>query len=155
MSRPLKGILSCPRLDVRQKAGAAIHLCGPPREASVLRDWTSACRRRCWLVASDGGNFSYGDAPSYGSTGAIRLNKPIVGVTPSPTGNGYWFVASDGGVFDYGDAPYDESNVGSATSPTFAIAGTSPTTLQAQSDVPALRVRHAAGIVRSGVAWSA
>jgi hypothetical protein len=33
-----------------------------------------------WLVASDGGIFSYGDASFYGSTGNITLNKPIVGM---------------------------------------------------------------------------
>ena len=34
-----------------------------------------------WLVASDGGIFSFGDANFYGSTGAIKLNKPIVGMS--------------------------------------------------------------------------
>ena len=33
-----------------------------------------------WLVGSDGGVFSFGDASYYGSTGAMTLNKPIVGV---------------------------------------------------------------------------
>ncbi|WP_160291735.1 hypothetical protein [Acidithrix ferrooxidans] len=31
-----------------------------------------------WLVASDGGVFCFGDAAFYGSTGAMKLNKPIV-----------------------------------------------------------------------------
>ncbi len=35
-----------------------------------------------WLVASDGGIFSFGDAQFHGSTGAINLNKPVVGMTP-------------------------------------------------------------------------
>jgi hypothetical protein len=34
-----------------------------------------------WLVASDGGIFSFGDARFFGSTGAIHLNKPIVGMS--------------------------------------------------------------------------
>ncbi len=34
-----------------------------------------------WLVASDGGIFSFGDAPYMGSTGAQKLNQPIVGMT--------------------------------------------------------------------------
>ena len=33
-----------------------------------------------WLVASDGGIFSFGDAPFMGSTGAQKLNQPIVGM---------------------------------------------------------------------------
>ncbi|HEY5096768.1 MAG TPA: hypothetical protein VII46_01925, partial [Acidimicrobiales bacterium] len=50
-----------------------------------------------WMVASDGGVFTYGDARFFGSTGNIHLNRPIVGLTPTPDGNGYWMVASDGG----------------------------------------------------------
>ncbi|HEX5266199.1 MAG TPA: hypothetical protein VFW24_05455, partial [Acidimicrobiales bacterium] len=36
--------------------------------------------RGYWLVASDGGIFSFGDATFHGSTGAMRLNKPVVGM---------------------------------------------------------------------------
>jgi hypothetical protein len=32
-----------------------------------------------WLVASDGGIFSFGDATFYGSEGGTTLNAPIVG----------------------------------------------------------------------------
>ena len=59
-----------------------------------------------WLVASDGGIFTYGDAPYYGSTGGEALNKPIVGMAATPDGKGYWLVASDGGVFAFGDAAF-------------------------------------------------
>ena len=59
-----------------------------------------------WLVASDGGVFSFGDATFYGSTGSIHLNQPIVGMAVTPTGRGYWLVASDGGVFSFGDAAF-------------------------------------------------
>ncbi len=59
-----------------------------------------------WLVASDGGIFTYGDAQFYGSTGSIHLNKPIVGMAATPDGRGYWLVASDGGIFTYGDAQF-------------------------------------------------
>ena len=58
------------------------------------------------MVASDGGIFSFGDAKFFGSTGAIKLNQPIVGMAPTPSGNGYWFVAADGGIFSYGDAKF-------------------------------------------------
>ena len=33
-----------------------------------------------WLVASDGGIFSFGDAAFHGSTGGQHLNRPIVGM---------------------------------------------------------------------------
>jgi hypothetical protein len=65
-----------------------------------------------WLVASDGGIFTFGDAGYYGSTGGIVLNKPIVGMAPTPDGKGYWLVASDGGIFTFGDAGYYGSTGG-------------------------------------------
>jgi hypothetical protein len=62
--------------------------------------------RGYWLVASDGGIFTFGDAHFYGSTGGLRLVQPIVGMATSPTGRGYWLVAADGGIFTFGDAPF-------------------------------------------------
>jgi hypothetical protein len=59
-----------------------------------------------WLVASDGGIFSFGGAQFYGSTGNIVLNKPIVGMAATKDGGGYWMVASDGGIFSFGDAQF-------------------------------------------------
>jgi ribosomal protein L24E len=59
-----------------------------------------------WLVASDGGIFTFGDAGFYGSSGNLRLNKPVVGMTSAPDGKGYWLVASDGGIFSYGSAQF-------------------------------------------------
>jgi hypothetical protein len=59
-----------------------------------------------WLVASDGGIFSYGTALFRGSAGSLALNRPVVGMAPTPDGLGYWLVASDGGVFAYGDATF-------------------------------------------------
>jgi len=59
-----------------------------------------------WLVGQDGGIFSFGDAQFLGSTGNVKLNKPIVGMAANPVGNGYWFVASDGGIFAFGDAGF-------------------------------------------------
>jgi MYXO-CTERM domain-containing protein len=62
-----------------------------------------------WLVASDGGIFSFGDATFYGSAGGTTLNAPVVGMAARPTGKGYWLVAADGGIFSYGDAPFEGS----------------------------------------------
>jgi hypothetical protein len=59
-----------------------------------------------WLVASDGGMFSFGDALFHGSTGGMHLNQPVVGMAPTPDGLGYWLVARDGGIFSFGDARF-------------------------------------------------
>ncbi len=78
-----------------------------------------------WLVTSDGGVFSNGAAPLFGSASSIVLNSPIVGMVPTPDGKGYWLVASDGGVFAYGDATYEGSMGGIAlNSPIVGIAST-------------------------------
>jgi hypothetical protein len=62
-----------------------------------------------WLVASDGGIFTFGDAPFLGSMGGKPLNQPIVGMASTSEGGGYWLVASDGGIFTFGDAPFSGS----------------------------------------------
>jgi ribosomal protein L24E len=62
-----------------------------------------------WLVASDGGVFSFGNATFHGSTGGMTLNRPVVGMTPVYGGGGYWLVASDGGIFSFGDAGFHGS----------------------------------------------
>ncbi|MDQ1396300.1 MAG: hypothetical protein QOG64_1559 [Acidimicrobiaceae bacterium] len=78
-----------------------------------------------WLVARDGGIFSYGTAGFHGSTGGMRLNQPIVGMAGRPDHGGYWFVAADGGVFAF-SAPFlgstgaihlNQPIVGMATTP--------------------------------------
>jgi hypothetical protein len=66
------------------------------------------------LSASDGGVFNYGNIPFCGSTGAIQLNKPVVGTALTRDGGGYWEVASDGGIFAFGDAPFYGSMGGTA-----------------------------------------
>ena len=62
-----------------------------------------------WMAAADGGVFAFGASDFYGSMGGTRLNRPIVGMAPTPSGKGYWLVASDGGVFAFGDATFHGS----------------------------------------------
>lgn len=59
-----------------------------------------------WLVATDGGVFTIGNAPFLGSTGNITLNQPIESIDPTFDGLGYSLVAGDGGVFNYGDSRF-------------------------------------------------
>jgi hypothetical protein len=65
-----------------------------------------------WFVATDGGIFAFGDAPFYGSTGSLKLNRPVYGMTATPGGGGYWMVADDGGIFAFGDAKFYGSTGG-------------------------------------------
>ena len=58
--------------------------------------------RGYWLVASDGGIFSFGDARFFGSAGGTHLNQPVVTLVPAPDGSGYTLFAADGGEFNYG-----------------------------------------------------
>ena len=62
--------------------------------------------RGYWLVASDGGIFTFGDAHFYGSTGAVHLAQPVVGMVPTDNGGGYWLVGRDGGIFTFGNARF-------------------------------------------------
>ena len=80
-----------------------------------------AAARGYYLVGSDGGVFTFGGAEFYGSTGSLKLQRPIVGITSTVNDGGYWLVASDGGIFSFGDAGYYGSIPGLGVAP----AGTS------------------------------
>ena len=69
-----------------------------------------------YMVASDGGIFTFGDAMFLGSMGGIRLNAPVQSLVPDPDGVGYWLVASDGGVFAFA-ATFRGSMGGTAAEP--------------------------------------
>ncbi len=66
--------------------------------------FAAPARRGYWMVAADGGVFPFCYLQGFGSTGGMHLNKPIVGMAVTSSGNGYYLVASDGGLFPFGDA---------------------------------------------------
>jgi ribosomal protein L24E len=68
-----------------------------------------------WLVASDGGVFTFGDAPFLGSQAGHRLNAPVDSIEATQNGAGYWLVAGDGGVFTFGHARFMGSDPGTST----------------------------------------
>ena len=54
-----------------------------------------------YMVASDGGIFTFGDAAFHGSMGGRKINAPVQSLVPDGDGDGYWMVASDGGIFAF------------------------------------------------------
>ncbi len=63
--------------------------------------------RGYFMVASDGGVFSFGDARFEGSCPGIGgCSGAAVTVMPDHSGNGYWVVTATGGVYAFGDAPF-------------------------------------------------
>ena len=58
--------------------------------ARTSRRRSLRCRRAriaggYWLLGRDGGMFTFGDAPFYGSTGGMHLNRPVVGMAATRT----------------------------------------------------------------------
>lgn len=47
-----------------------------------------------------------GELVGHGSLQGVTLRDPIVGVTTTPSGNGYWLGASNGGIFSFGDGDF-------------------------------------------------
>ena len=86
--------------------GLALPAEATPLNAPVVGMAATPDGRGYWLVASDGGIFSYGDARFFGSMGGQHLNQPVVGMAATPDGGGYWLVAADGGIFSFGDARF-------------------------------------------------
>jgi hypothetical protein len=82
---------------------------GPDRlllDEPVIDAVATASGRGYYLLAEDGGVFTYGDATFLGSTGGRALFAPVRAFTATPDGRGYYFVAEDGGVFSFGAAPF-------------------------------------------------
>jgi hypothetical protein len=95
--------ISCPVGGACEAAGNY----SDPDLFGLLESFTPA--EGYWTDASDGGVFTYGSAVFHGSAGNLVLNKPVVGMAPTPGDGGYWLVASDGGIFSYGDAGFHGS----------------------------------------------
>jgi lipoprotein-anchoring transpeptidase ErfK/SrfK len=99
------GAYAAPTVVAKGTAAAVGKLAGPLNQP-VVDVAADPSGNGYWMVASDGGVFSFGHATFRGSTGAIRLFQPIVAMMATPSGKGYWLIASDGGVFSFGDAHF-------------------------------------------------
>ena len=72
----------------------------------AITNWGDSTNVGYWTAGSDGGVFTFGIAPFYGSMGNAHPNAPIVAMTATPSHHGYWLIGRDGGVFAFGDAPF-------------------------------------------------
>jgi hypothetical protein len=97
----------------------------PPLNQHVVGVAADPAGQGYWIDSSDGGVFTFGGAPFWGSLGGVHLNAPVVGMAATPDGGGYWLAAYDGGVFSFGDAPF-EGSAGDLflAAPVFAMAPT-------------------------------
>jgi Peptidase A4 family len=103
------GAASLIPIDMIDESGNVIATAGPTTSngsSSSFTDTFVPSARGYWLVGSDGGIFSFGQAQFYGSTGSLHLQRPVVGIVPTADHGGYWLDASDGGVFSYGDTQF-------------------------------------------------
>lgn len=57
-----------------------------------------------WVARASGVVESLGHGVDLGDAAEEDLNSPIVGITATPSGEGYWLVAADGSVYTFGDA---------------------------------------------------
>jgi hypothetical protein len=85
---------------------------------------SSAVSNGDWVVASDGGVFSYGSAVFQGSEGSSHLNKPIVGMAADSATGGYWLVAADGGIFSFNAPFYGSTGSITLNAPIVGMAAT-------------------------------
>ena len=79
-----------------------------------------------WLVAGDGGIFTFGDAKFFGSGGGLGFGT-VAGMAVTPNGNGYWLSNSVGQVFNFGDAPYFGDLFKRGTNNATGVSPTAPT----------------------------
>lgn len=121
-SRSIAGVPDRPIVAVNSVAGGAYRLVGTwggvysfgtPDTSNLLDQklngrivGAGSSGSSLWLAASDGGVFTVGGAPFYGSMGATHLNGSIVDIAVTPSGHGYYMVGRDGGIFTFGDARF-------------------------------------------------
>jgi hypothetical protein len=55
-----------------------------------------------WLVAADGGVFTFGDAPFYGSLGGTGQSSPSIGLVSTSDGSSYRVINADGTATGFG-----------------------------------------------------
>jgi hypothetical protein len=84
---------------------------GPPLSQAPVE--ASSIHADLWVATANGEVHAFGQAGFLGDVHTLPLNRPIVGMAQTASGQGYWLVASDGGMFAFGDAGFYGSTGGS------------------------------------------
>jgi len=84
-----------------------------------------------WLLASDGGMFSFGNAAFHGSIPGLgacpgATTTTAVAFTGTHTGKGYWVVLASGKVVPFGDAEHFGDAPAKTTPVAFAVVPPTP-----------------------------
>ena len=104
MGMTISAFVAPPGLDNGSPAAPPTPTLGSVR--GMARDATG---NGYWIVADDGGIFSYGDAAFFGSMGGQALAAPVVAVAEGANGGGYLLAAADGGIFTFGNVGFHGS----------------------------------------------
>ena len=73
---------------------------GKPLNAPVT-SMTAAAGGGYWLVAADGGVYSFGSATFQGSVGGAQLSQPFVSLVPASPTDGYREITAGDGMFNF------------------------------------------------------
>ncbi|MCU1344271.1 MAG: Esterase [Acidimicrobiia bacterium] len=103
-------------------------LLGPPLPAgdAPAPAAASTVSSDLWIATANGEVHNFGRAPFDGDMRGTPLNRPIVGMAPTASGQGYWLVASDGGMFSFGDAGFYGSTGGYWIPPSITAMAATP-----------------------------
>ena len=101
----LAGVLVAGAAPAASGAAPAAGAAGAARLGSAAPA-ASAGSAGYWLVAADGGIFTFGGVPFDGSGGSLRLQETIAAMAATPDGHGYWLAGTHGGVYAFGDAVF-------------------------------------------------
>jgi len=71
-------------------------MAGKPLNKPVVAMASTPDGHGYWLVAADGGVFSFGDATFYGSMGSRPPLTGVIGLFSTITGSGYTIVSGNG-----------------------------------------------------------
>ncbi len=94
----------CTRLADANELLAAYSQAAPASAVQIIRNPAGS---GYWLLSAQGGVYSYGGAPFFGSAAgqSYFAGQRAVGMAADPAGTGYWIVSAAGGVYSYGSAP--------------------------------------------------